>query len=95
MNLQRPNSNESLQTGNRSRDVAPQSGVCSRCIDGCRGGCDMFHATFRGRELLSPHPFGSITAGADKAFRWLQKKSMDTRKSMREIADAIIISQDL
>jgi signal transduction protein with GAF and PtsI domain len=32
---------------------------------------------------------------ADKAFRWLQKKSMDTRKSMREIADAIIISQDL
>jgi AmiR/NasT family two-component response regulator len=32
---------------------------------------------------------------ADKAFRWLQKKSMDTRKSMREIANAIIISQDL
>ncbi|MBW1721002.1 MAG: GAF and ANTAR domain-containing protein [Deltaproteobacteria bacterium] len=32
---------------------------------------------------------------ADKAFRWIQKKSMDTRKSMREIAEAIIISQDL
>lgn len=32
---------------------------------------------------------------ADKAFRWLQKKSMDTRKSMKEIADALIISQDL
>jgi AmiR/NasT family two-component response regulator len=32
---------------------------------------------------------------ADKAFRWMQKKSMDTRKSMREIAEAIIISQDL
>jgi signal transduction protein with GAF and PtsI domain len=32
---------------------------------------------------------------ADKAFRWLQKKSMDTRKSMREIAEALIISQDL
>jgi signal transduction protein with GAF and PtsI domain len=32
---------------------------------------------------------------ADKAFRWLQKKSMDTRKSMREIAEALIISQDI
>lgn len=32
---------------------------------------------------------------ADRAFRWLQKKSMDTRKSMREIAEAIIISQDI
>ncbi|MBN1102724.1 MAG: FMN-binding glutamate synthase family protein [Deltaproteobacteria bacterium] len=68
MNLQRPNSDEALQTGNRSRDVAPQSGICSRCVDGCRGGCDMFHATFRGRELLYPQPFGSITAGADKDY---------------------------
>jgi signal transduction protein with GAF and PtsI domain len=32
---------------------------------------------------------------ADRAFRWLQKKSMDTRKSMRDIAEALIISQDL
>jgi signal transduction protein with GAF and PtsI domain len=32
---------------------------------------------------------------ADKAFRWLQKKSMDTRKSMKEIAEALILSQDL
>ena len=68
MNLQRPNANEALQTSNRSRDVAPQSGICSRCVDGCRGGCDMFHATFRGRELLYPQPFGSITAGADKNY---------------------------
>ena len=68
MNLQRPNANEAVQTSNRSRDVAPQSGICSRCVDGCRGGCDMFHATFRGRELLYPQPFGSITAGADKNY---------------------------
>ncbi len=68
MNLQRPNSNEALQTKNRSRDVAPQSGICSRCVDGCKGNCDMFNATFRGRELLYPQPFGSITAGADKDY---------------------------
>ena len=64
MNLHRPNANEALQTKNRSRDVAPQSGICSRCLDGCKGNCDMFRATFRGRELLYPEPFGSVTAGA-------------------------------
>jgi signal transduction protein with GAF and PtsI domain len=32
---------------------------------------------------------------AEKAFRWIQRKSMDTRKSMKEIAEAVIISQDI
>jgi glutamate synthase domain-containing protein 2 len=68
MNLHRPNANECLETKNRSRDVVPQSGICSRCIDGCKGNCDMFRATFRGRELLYPQPFGAITAGADKDY---------------------------
>lgn len=68
MNLQRPNSNDALQTKNRSRNVAPQSGICSRCLDGCRGNCDLFNAAFRGRELLYPSPFGQITAGGDKDY---------------------------
>ncbi len=68
MNLHRPNANEALQTYNRSRSVAPQSGICSRCIDGCKGGCDLFTSTFRGRELLYPGPFGEVTAGADKDY---------------------------
>jgi len=68
MNLQRPNANEALQTTNRSKNVAPQSGICSRCQDGCRGGCDLFTASFRGRELLYPGPFGEVTAGADKDY---------------------------
>ncbi|MGD8963727.1 MAG: FMN-binding glutamate synthase family protein, partial [Desulfobacterales bacterium] len=68
MNLNRPNANDALQTKNRSRNVAPQSGICSRCLDGCKGNCDMFKATFRGRELLYPEPFGSVTAGADKDY---------------------------
>lgn len=29
------------------------------------------------------------------AFRWIQQQSMSTRKSMREIAEAIILTQDL
>lgn len=32
---------------------------------------------------------------ADEAYRWIQKRSMDTRKSMRQIAEAILLSEDL
>jgi glutamate synthase domain-containing protein 2 len=68
MNLQRPNSNEATRTANRSRSVVPSSGICTRCIDGCTGNCEVFKATFRGRELIYPGPFGEITAGGDKDY---------------------------
>ncbi len=68
MNLQRPNGNDATRSANRSRDVVPSSGLCSRCIDGCRGNCEVFKATFRGRELIYPGPFGDITAGGDKDY---------------------------
>jgi len=48
--------------------VVPSSGLCSRCIDGCTGNCEIFKASFRGREVLYPSPFGTITAGADKDY---------------------------
>lgn len=68
MNLQRPNANEATRTANRSRSVVPMSGICTRCIDGCTGNCEVFKATFRGRELIYPGPFGEITAGGDKDY---------------------------
>ena len=68
MNLQRPNSNEATRTANRSRSVAPMSGLCTRCLDGCTGNCEVFKASFRGRELIYPGPFGEITAGGDKDY---------------------------
>ena len=68
MNLDHPNANDAMGTKNRSRNVVPQSGLCSRCIDDCAGNCDLFNATFRGREMLYPGPFGSITAGSDKDY---------------------------
>jgi len=68
MNLQRPNSNDATRTTNRSRSVAPMSGLCTRCLDGCTGNCEVFKATFRGRELIYPGPFGDITAGGDKNY---------------------------
>jgi glutamate synthase domain-containing protein 2 len=68
VNLQRPNSNEATRTSNRSRSVVPSSGICTRCVDGCTGNCEVFKATFRGRELIYPGPFGDVTAGGDKDY---------------------------
>ncbi len=67
-NLQQPNGNDATHSTNRSRNVAPQSGLCTRCVDGCRGNCEVFQATYRGRELIYPGPFGDVTAGADKDY---------------------------
>ncbi|MDD1655045.1 MAG: FMN-binding glutamate synthase family protein [Methanomicrobiales archaeon] len=68
MNLRRPNANEAIGTSNRSRNVVPMSGICTRCLDGCKGQCDIWLSSFRGREVLYPGPFGEMTAGADKDY---------------------------
>ncbi len=68
MNLRRPNANEVTNTFNRSRFVVPMSGICTACLDGCRGGCETWLSSFRGREVLYPARFGEITAGADKNY---------------------------
>ncbi|MEW6609129.1 MAG: FMN-binding glutamate synthase family protein [bacterium] len=68
MNLQQPNANDATRTSNRSRSVVPMSGLCTRCIDGCRGNCEVFKSSFRGREVIYPGPFGEITAGGDKNY---------------------------
>ncbi len=67
-NLRRPNANEATGTVNRSRNVVPSSGLCTRCVDGCKGGCEVWLASFRGKEVLYPQGFGEITAGADKNY---------------------------
>lgn len=38
------------------------------CLDGCKGGCETWLASFRGREVLHPARFGEITAGNDKNY---------------------------
>ncbi len=68
MNLRRPNGNDVTETFNRSRNVVPMSGLCSRCLDGCAGGCEVWTASLRGREVLYPSGYGSVTAGADKDY---------------------------
>jgi glutamate synthase domain-containing protein 2 len=44
------------------------SGLCTRCVDGCRGGCEIWLSSFRGREVIYPQGFGEMTAGADKNY---------------------------
>jgi len=45
----------------------------------------------RAKEILSHRR----NLKSDEAFRWIQKRSMDSRKSMRQIADAIILSEEI
>jgi glutamate synthase domain-containing protein 2 len=68
MTFRRPNANEATLTTNRSRDVSPLSGICTRCVDGCRGNCEVFKASFRGREVIYPAGFGEMTSGGDKDY---------------------------
>ena len=68
MNLQQPGQNDAIETRNRSRNVAPSSGICTRCMDNCVGNCDIFKASMRGREVTYPGPFGEMTAGGDKKY---------------------------
>ncbi len=68
MNLRRPNANSATGTFNRSRSVVPMSGLCTDCLDGCRGGCEVWLASFRGREVIYPGPYGQTTQGADKNY---------------------------
>ena len=68
MNLRQPNANEATGTANRSRSVVPLSGICTRCVDGCKGSCEIWLSSFRGREVLYPIEFGEMTAGADKNY---------------------------
>jgi len=62
--------NASIAVGARNRiaDVVPYSGLCSVCLDGCPGLCEVGQSALRGREVLYPQPFGEITAGAIKDY---------------------------
>jgi glutamate synthase domain-containing protein 2 len=68
MTLQRPNASLATGTKNRIPDVAPMSGICSVCLDGCPGACEVWTSSLRGREVIYPLPFGKITSGATKDY---------------------------
>ncbi len=68
MNLRSPGGNDASRTFNRSKNVVPSSGLCSRCLENCKGNCEVFKSSFRGREVIYPGPFGEMTAGGDKDY---------------------------
>ncbi len=68
MNYGRPNASSATGTRNRVNDPAPYSGICSVCLDGCPGPCEIGKSSYRGREVIYPGPFGKVTAGATKEY---------------------------
>ncbi len=68
MNYGRPNASAATGTKNRVQDPAVYSGICSVCLDGCPGICEIGKSSYRGREVLYPQPFGKVTAGATKEY---------------------------
>ncbi len=68
MNSGQPDASSATGTENRVPDTAPASGICSVCMDGCPGHCEVARSSYRGREVLYPMPFGKVTAGAAKKY---------------------------
>ena len=54
--------NDALGTVNRG-NVA-ESGLCTLCRADCKGKCETWLSSLRGRELLYPRGFGGVTAGS-------------------------------
>ncbi len=67
MSLSKPNRSAATLTTTRV-EVAPVSGLCVTCLDGCEGPCEIGRSALKGREMIYPQPFGKVTAGSDKAY---------------------------
>ena len=57
-----PKSNDALGTVNRGNPC--ESGLCTLCRSDCKGKCETWLSSIRGRKLLYPRDFGTITAGS-------------------------------
>ena len=55
-------SNDVLNTVNRGN--AAESGLCTLCRADCKGKCETWMSTMKGRKMLYPRDFGRVTAGS-------------------------------
>ena len=63
------NASKATFTKNRTPDsVSPFSGLCTTCLEGCPGLCEVGKSAFRGREVLYPQPYGSTTFASEKDY---------------------------
>lgn len=60
--IQWPKSNDALGTTNRGNPA--ESGLCTLCRADCKGKCETWLSSLKGRKILYPRDFGSITAGS-------------------------------
>ena len=54
--------NDALGTVNRGNPC--ESGLCTLCMADCRGKCETWMSSLKGREILYPRNFGNITSGS-------------------------------
>lgn len=63
------NATDATRTKNRTpKSVCPFSGLCSVCIEGCPGLCEVGSSALRGREMIYPQPFGTMTTAGQKDY---------------------------
>jgi len=63
------NASSSTLAKNRTPgSVSPFSGLCTTCIEGCTGLCEVGRSAFRGREVIYPQPFGITTFASEKNY---------------------------
>ncbi len=60
--IQWPKSNDVLGTTNRGNPA--ESGLCTLCRSDCAGKCETWMSCLKGRQMLYPRDFGSVTAGS-------------------------------
>jgi len=57
-----PKKNDAL--GSVNRGIACESGLCTLCDSACKGKCETWLASLRGRAVLYPRDFGRTTSGS-------------------------------
>ena len=60
--IQWPKSNDVLGTVNRGNPA--ESGLCTLCTSDCMGKCETWMSSLRGRKMLYPRNYGSVTSGS-------------------------------
>ncbi|MGC8832467.1 MAG: FMN-binding glutamate synthase family protein [Armatimonadota bacterium] len=68
MALTRLNASGATSTKNRTDSICLFSGMCTTCVDGCLGTCEIGRSAIRGAEVIYPQPFGSVTAASEKDY---------------------------
>lgn len=63
------NSTAATLTKNRTpASVCPFTGMCVTCTQGCTGLCEVGRSAVRGREVIYPRPFGTMTTASQKDY---------------------------